>query len=77
MCGTRISLEFGQLPFRAAVLGAELARFEPDIMAAVETAVDKATSDLSFIRLEPDAFARAPMKSIDYAVMENSIAPRS
>ena len=40
--------------------------------AAIEEAVDKAATDLGFLRLEPKAFARAPQKSIDYAVMEKT-----
>jgi mannose-1-phosphate guanylyltransferase/mannose-6-phosphate isomerase len=40
--------------------------------AAIEAAVDNATTDLGFLRLNPDAFARAPQKSIDYAVMEKT-----
>ena len=30
------------------------------------------TTDLGFLRLQPEAFARAPLKSIDYAVMEKT-----
>ena len=40
--------------------------------AAIEAAVAKARDDLGFLRLEPEAFARAPQKSIDYAVMEKT-----
>ena len=39
---------------------------------AIEAAVNNATTDLGFLRLEPEAFARAPQKSIDYAVMEKT-----
>jgi mannose-1-phosphate guanylyltransferase/mannose-6-phosphate isomerase len=38
--------------------------------AAVERAVKETTEDLGFLRLDPTAFAQAPQKSIDYAVME-------
>ena len=62
----------GNFLFRADVLLAELAKLEPEMAAAVEAAVDKATTDLGFLRLEPEAFARAPQKSIDYAVMEKT-----
>ena len=47
-------------------------RLEPEIAEAIEAAVAKATTDLGFLRLEPEAFARAPHKSIDYAVMEKT-----
>src|SRR6187399_2389 len=62
----------GNFPFRADVLLAELARFEPDIVTAVETAVANAGTDLGFVRLETGAFGSAPQKSIDYAVMEKT-----
>jgi len=62
----------GNFLFRADVLLSELKRLEPEMAAAVEDAVDKATTDLGFLRLDPEAFARAPQKSIDYAVMERT-----
>jgi mannose-1-phosphate guanylyltransferase/mannose-6-phosphate isomerase len=62
----------GNFLFRADVLLAELARLEPEMAAAIEEAVEKATTDLGFLRLDPEAFARAPQKSIDYAVMEKT-----
>ena len=62
----------GNFLFRADVLLAELARFEPEMIAAVEAAVDAATTDLGFLRLDSAAFARAPQKSIDYALMEKT-----
>jgi mannose-1-phosphate guanylyltransferase/mannose-6-phosphate isomerase len=62
----------GNFLFRADVLLGELARLEPEMAAAIDTAVAKATTDLGFLRLAPEAFARAPQKSIDYAVMEKT-----
>ncbi len=62
----------GNFLFRADVLLSELARLEPEMAAAIEDAVKNATTDLGFLRLAPDAFARAPQKSIDYAVMEKT-----
>jgi len=62
----------GNFLFRADVLLSELARFEPAMAAAAEAAVAGASSDLGFLRLEPAAFAGAPQKSIDYAVMEKT-----
>ena len=50
----------------------ELARLEPEMAAAVEARSRNASNDLGFLRLEPEAFARAPQKSIDYAVMEKT-----
>ena len=62
----------GNFLFRADVLLSELKRLEPEIAAAVSEAVSRAGNDLGFVRLQPDAFARAPQKSIDYAVMEKT-----
>jgi len=62
----------GNFLFRADVLLSELERFEPAMAAAINAAVAGATTDLGFIRLEPSAFANAPQKSIDYAVMEKT-----
>ena len=62
----------GNFLFRADVLLAELTRLEPEMAKAVVASVDKATTDLGFLRLDPEAFARAPQQSIDYAVMEKT-----
>jgi mannose-1-phosphate guanylyltransferase/mannose-6-phosphate isomerase len=62
----------GNFLFSAGTLLAELARFEPAMAAAVGAAVAKAKDDLGFVRLDPEAFAAAPQKSIDYAVMEKT-----
>ncbi|WP_438991901.1 mannose-1-phosphate guanylyltransferase/mannose-6-phosphate isomerase [Lentibacter sp.] len=44
----------------------------PNVLTAVEDAVKKATLDLGFTRLDPDAWAEVPDISIDYAVMEKA-----
>jgi mannose-1-phosphate guanylyltransferase/mannose-6-phosphate isomerase len=62
----------GNFLFRADVLLAELARLEPEMAEAIEAAVKSASNDLGFLRLQPEAFGRAPQKSIDYAVMEKT-----
>ena len=62
----------GNFLFRADVLLSELAIFEPGIATAVKSAVANITTDLGYLRLDPEAFARAPQKSIDYAVMEKT-----
>ncbi len=51
---------------------AELQRLEPEMLRACGEAVEKATSDLDFLRLDADAFEKAPNISIDYAVMEKT-----
>ena len=50
----------------------ELRNFEPDMAAAAERAVAKAKQDLNFLVLDAEAFAGAPKKSIDFAVMERT-----
>ena len=62
----------GNFVFRADVMLGELMQFEPDIAKAAETAVGGMTRDLDFLRLPAEAFAQAPKKSIDYAVMERT-----
>lgn len=62
----------GNFLFGANTLLSELARFEPDMIEAVEGAVADCTTDLGFVRLGVGDFARAPQKSIDYAVMEKT-----
>ena len=62
----------GNFLFRADVLLSELKRLEPEIATAVSEAVSRAGNDLGFVRLQPEAFTRAPKKSIDYAVMEKT-----
>jgi mannose-1-phosphate guanylyltransferase / mannose-6-phosphate isomerase len=62
----------GNFLFRASLLLDEYKNFEADSVAAVVDAVAKAGTDLGFITLDPDSFARANAKSIDYAVMERT-----
>jgi mannose-1-phosphate guanylyltransferase/mannose-6-phosphate isomerase len=62
----------GNFLFRADVLLSELTALEPDMAIAIKAAVANATDDLGFLRLQQEAFARAPQKSIDYAVMEKT-----
>ena len=62
----------GNFMFRARFLLDEYRRFEPDSSAAVAAAVETAGNDLGFVTLNPEAFARATAKSVDYAVMERT-----
>ena len=62
----------GNFIFRADVMQAEIAKFEPEIFAAAEAAIEAATTDLGFLVLDAAAFEQAPQKSIDYAVMEKT-----
>ena len=62
----------GNFAFRADIMLDEIARYEPDIAAAAKLAVEGMARDLDFLRLPAEPFARAPKKSIDYAVMERT-----
>lgn len=62
----------GNFIFRADVMQEEIAQFEPAIAEAAEAAIDGARTDLDFLVLNAESFARAPKKSIDYAVMEKT-----
>ena len=44
----------------------------PELIEPVRAAVDQARPDLGFLRLDPDAWARARDISVDYAIMERS-----
>jgi mannose-1-phosphate guanylyltransferase / mannose-6-phosphate isomerase len=50
----------------------ELARINPAMLAACESAVQAGETDLAFFRLAAAAFANAPSLSIDHAVMEHT-----
>lgn len=62
----------GMFLFTAKLYLEELARYEPAIAQAARMAVATARRDLDFLRLDEAAFASAPSKSIDYAVMERT-----
>jgi mannose-1-phosphate guanylyltransferase / mannose-6-phosphate isomerase len=62
----------GNFLFHAATMCREIEAFEPRMAEAAQASVMAATRDLDFLRLAPEPFARAPKKSIDYAVMEHT-----
>ncbi|CAN5656609.1 mannose-1-phosphate guanylyltransferase/mannose-6-phosphate isomerase [soil metagenome] len=62
----------GNFLFPPALLLSEMARFEPAMAAAAEEAVAKAKRSGAAVFLDADSFAKAPAKSIDYAVMERT-----
>lgn len=63
----------GMFLFKASSLLAELQQYAPEIVHCAEQALQQASRDLDFIRLNKDAFANSPSDSIDYAVMEKSV----
>ena len=62
----------GNLMFGARLFVDEYRGFDAASAAAVTAAVEGAGSDLGFITLKADDFARATAKSVDYAVMEKT-----
>jgi mannose-1-phosphate guanylyltransferase/mannose-6-phosphate isomerase len=58
--------------FKASVFLEELNQYEPEIALASANAVKLSQTDFDFTRLDQNAFAQSPSKSIDYAVMERT-----
>ena len=50
----------------------ELGFHEPAVLAAAREALERATTDLDFLRLDAASFRASPSISIDYAVMERT-----
>jgi len=57
---------------RADVLVAAFRTHAPAILDAVQAALEASTTDLGFIRIDADLWAKVPEDSIDYAVMEKA-----
>jgi len=62
----------GMFMFKADVLINELTTHSSDIVNSVNNAINNATQDFDFIRLDKQAFESSPSDSIDYALMEKS-----
>ncbi len=62
----------GMFLFSAKAFIAELEQLEPEIVKACKASIDSAETDLDFVRIDEQAFALCPSKSIDYAVMEHT-----
>ena len=58
--------------FAAKDIIAAFEQHAPDLVAPVRAAVAKASGDLGFLRLDPEAWEDVPDISIDYAVMEHA-----
>lgn len=68
----RYSWNSGMFMIRADVFLDELKMFSSETLAATQQAVDCSKVDLGFVRLDPEAFAKAPNISVDYAVFEKT-----
>ncbi|WP_255607581.1 mannose-1-phosphate guanylyltransferase/mannose-6-phosphate isomerase [Ancylobacter sp. Lp-2] len=62
----------GNFIFDAATMRSELRTFEPTIWDVAITSLEKATSDLGCLLLDPQSFEKAKKVSIDYSVMERT-----
>lgn len=62
----------GNFLFRASVFLDEYRAVETPSVHDIKAAIDASTTDLGFVVLDPDAFARAKAISVDYAVMEKT-----
>jgi len=62
----------GMFMFKADTLIDELTIHSPDTVKLVSDAVNNATQDFNFIRLDRQVFESSPSNSIDYALMEKS-----
>ena len=62
----------GNFLFSAGTMWDEIERLEPLMAEAAKASIAASARDLDFLRLAPEPFARAPKKSIDYAVMERT-----
>lgn len=62
----------GMFLFKASRYLEELAEHAPTMLSAVRAAHASAKTDLDFVRIDGDAFAKVPDNSIDYAVMEKT-----
>ncbi len=62
----------GMFLLRAATYLEQLGEHAPEILACCQRAMERASTDLDFVRPDPQAFDECPSDSIDYAVMEKT-----
>jgi mannose-1-phosphate guanylyltransferase/mannose-6-phosphate isomerase len=62
----------GMFLFKASVFIEELKKYQPKMAEITEQAVNEATVDLDFLRVQREIFDSCPSDSIDYAVMEKT-----
>jgi len=62
----------GMFMLGARAFLAECAALAPETFSAASASVKRAVVDLDFIRLDPEAFAKAPNISVDYAIFERT-----
>jgi len=62
----------GNFVFRVDAFLAELQRHQPAVLAAVSAALDKARTDLDFLRLDEETFCTSPRVAVDNAIFERT-----
>lgn len=62
----------GMFAFKAGSFLQELNKFNPEMLSVCRQAIDTATTDLDFVRIDKSVFTKCPADSIDYAVMEKT-----
>lgn len=62
----------GMFAFKASSYIQALEQYAPEMLSACKQAMEKAQSDLDFIRVDAESFESCPDDSIDYAVMEKT-----
>ena len=62
----------GIFMMKASVMIDAFKKHAPDILENVTQAIDKAQTDLDFLRLDSDAFSACESISVDYAIMEKA-----
>jgi mannose-1-phosphate guanylyltransferase len=68
----RFSWNSGMFMLGANTFIEECRSLAPDTLTAAEESVAKAKTDLDFIRIDADAFGKAPNISVDYAIFEKT-----
>lgn len=62
----------GMFAFTTSSIISALETHQPDCLKASQIAFDKSQTDIDFLRIDKESFAKSPNVSIDYAVMEKS-----
>ncbi len=62
----------GMFMFKASKYIEELFKFSPSIVHACKKALSQTESDLDFVRIIEEEFAKCPNDSVDYAIMEKT-----
>lgn len=72
LAGGRHSWNAGIFLFQASAVLRAFRRFAPDVLAGARAALDRAVTDLDFLRLDAVAFTEIPSMPFDTAIMEKT-----